>query len=43
MMDRQWLTGDGVTGQTTESAHIPVGVVYSAKHEPVLIRREFYH
>lgn len=43
MMVRQWLTADGVTGQTTESVHIPVGVVYSTKHEPALIRRKNYH
>lgn len=42
MMDRQWLTGDGVTGQTTESVHIPVEVVYSLKHERALIHRKYY-
>ena len=43
MMVRQWLTGDGVIGRTTESVHIPVGVVYSTKHEPALIRRKYYY
>ncbi len=42
MMDLQWLTGDGVSGQSMEHVHIPVGVVYSTKHEPALIPRKYY-
>ena len=41
MMDHQWLTGDGVRGQTIRHVHIPVGVVYSTKHEPALIPRKY--
>ena len=41
MMDRQWLTGDGVRGQTIRHVHIPVGVVYSTKHEPAQIPRKY--
>ena len=41
MMDRQWLTEGGVSGQPMGHVHTPVGVVYSTEHVPALTPRKY--